>query len=62
MCSKSGHLPCISVSSKASLQAATGEDCVVGFDSIYGQAEDFESMPPLPFNAIQNTLDDFNKF
>jgi hypothetical protein len=59
-CSKVGHLPCLSAGrSMASLEALTGADMVIGFDDVYGKAEDFEMLPPLPFNAIQKTLDEF---
>ena len=55
-----GHLPCLSAGrSMASLEALTGADIAIGFDDIYGKNEDFEMLPPLPFNAIQKTLDDF---
>merc|ERR1719275_510697 len=58
--SKVGHLPCLSAGrSMASLEALTGADMAIGFDDVYGKAEDFEMLPPLPFNAIQKTLDEF---
>merc|ERR1711974_463466 len=58
--SKVGHFPCLSAGrSMASLEALTGADMAIGFDDVYGKAEDFEMLPPLPFNAIQKTLDEF---
>merc|ERR1712059_246390 len=60
--SRSGHLPCLSVSSNASLEALTGEDTMIGFDSMFGKTEDWEGMPALPFNSIQKALDGLDKF
>jgi len=57
--SRVGHLPCLSAGkSLASLEALTGADSNIGFEDIYGKPEDFEMLPPLPFNAIQKALDD----
>jgi len=56
--SKVGHLPCLSVSSKASLEALTGEDFNIGFDDVFGKFENFESMTESPFNVVNKYLDD----
>ena len=54
-----GHLPCLSAGrSKASLEALTGADSCIGFDDMFGQPENFEMLPALPFNAIQKALDE----
>merc|ERR1712240_54084 len=57
--SRVGHLPCLTAGrSQASLEALTGADMTIGFDDVFGKPEDFEMLPPLPFNAIQKALDD----
>ena len=35
-----------------------GADSCIGFDDMFGQPENFEMLPALPFNAIQKALDD----
>ena len=49
--SKVGHLPCFSVTSKASLDALTGADSDIGFDDVFGKMENFENMTDSPFNV-----------
>lgn len=56
--SRVGHLPCLSVASKASLEALTGQDMVMGFDDMFGKVENYESMPDTPFNVMQKYLDE----
>ena len=56
--SKVGHLPCLSVASKASLEALTGEDFNIGFDDVFGKMENFESMTDSPFNVVNKYLDE----
>ena len=47
------------MTSKASLEALLGTDQSIGFDDIMGQPENFESIPQLPFNVIDNTFPKF---
>jgi hypothetical protein len=51
-----GHLPCITTCSRASLDALTGADLVLGFDDIYGKPEHFECLPAMPFNVVDKHL------
>ncbi|XP_023327647.1 proteasome maturation protein-like [Eurytemora carolleeae] len=51
---KVGHLPCITTSSHASLDALQGIDTTISYDDIFGQAEFMEAIPDLPFNAVNN--------
>jgi len=53
---KVGHLPCITTSVRPSYDALRGHDQRIGFDDIFGQPENFESIPALPFNVIENHL------
>ena len=55
--SRVGHLPCLSVASKASLEALTGQDMVMGFDDMFGKVENYESMTDTPFNDMQKYLE-----
>ena len=56
--SKVGHLPCISVANKASLDALTGDDFAIGFDDMFGKMENFENMTDSPFNVVGKHLDE----
>ena len=56
--SRVGHLPCLSVASKASLEALTGADCNIGFDDVFGKMENFEAMTDSPFNVVNKYLDE----
>jgi len=56
--SRVGHLPCLSVASKASLEALTGQDMLMGFDDMFGKVENYESMTDSPFNVMQKYLDE----
>ena len=56
--SKVGHLPCISLANKASLDALTGDDFAIGFDDMFGKMENFENMTDSPFNVVGKYLDE----
>ena len=56
--SKVGHLPCLSLASRASLDALTGADGNIGFDDIFGQRENFENLTDSPFNVVGKYLDE----
>jgi len=53
---KVGHLPCITTACRPSLDALMGSESSIGFDDVMGRPEDFESLPALPFNIIENHL------
>ena len=55
--SRVGHLPCLSVASKASLEALTGQDMVMGFDDMFGKMENYEFIDT-PFYFMQKYLDE----
>ena len=46
------------MASKASLEALTGQDMVIGFDDMFGKVENFENMTDCPFNVMQKYLDE----
>ena len=55
---KVGHLPCLSVASKASYEALTGQDFNIGFDDVFGKMENCEMITDSPFNVVNKYLDE----
>merc|ERR1712107_433452 len=56
--SKVGHLPCLSVASRASYEALTGQDFNIGFDDVFGKMENNEMITDSPFNVVNKYLDE----